>query len=83
MSVEFQEETALPVRPHAPKSGLTQMIMNTGVVTSEQGAKTVLLVSAAVIFACSGFIFVTSKTLSGPPAPVPNASWPTERGISS
>lgn len=71
MSVEFNEPAALTrVRPGGGKvTGITGLIIKTGIVKTTTGAQVVLLLVAVACFVVAGILF--SRTSSVPPAPTP------------
>ncbi len=73
MAVEFNEPTATvsPRVAEARKSSwsLTTLLIKTGLVKTEAGAQTILLIISAL--ALMGAVFFFSSGAKGPPAPTP------------
>lgn len=73
MAVEFNEPTATVSRrvAEARKSSwsLTTLLMKTGLVKTEAGAQTILLVITAL--ALIGAVFFFTSSTQGPPVPTP------------
>lgn len=80
MSVEFHEENQMPMRRRKPITGLTQLVIKSGIVQSERSATVVLLVVAVALIALAGWLLLDTATTGALPAPVPNDNWPSERG---
>lgn len=69
MPVEFNEPIPQSSRPESARkmSGLSKLLIGTGLVKTEAGAQLVLFVIAVLAIAASAFLFVEAS--KGPPAP--------------